>query len=118
MGIITFNIRKNIESALGSNMRYFKPDLVLTKDSSNFVSKTNAILSLASQEGIKTKDILYIGDQPADYEAAYKAGAKFLGVTYGWGISKGYNGFPVANTISEVTSHIFKIIRQISSKLR
>ena len=68
IGIITYNLRTNIESALGPLMAYFNADLVFSKDDPNFQSKSGALQLVADKLKIDAKDILYVGDQQADFE--------------------------------------------------
>ncbi len=106
IGIITSNVRNNIEDALEPVMKYFNADLIFSKDDPNFQSKRKALQLVADKLNIDTKNILYVGDQQADFESARNAGADFLGVTYGWGISDDKNKFPVVDDVLDIVSHV------------
>jgi phosphoglycolate phosphatase len=109
LGIVTSNVRANIKSALGEDMRFFHENAVLTKDDISHDTKAQAILRVANVLGADKSNTIYVGDQPADYEAAKKSGVKFLGVTYGWGISKGDKQFPVVDSVARVTEYILRL---------
>lgn len=106
LGIVTSNVRANIESALGSNMRLFRPDCIFTKDTADWDSKVYALLTAAARLNVDTNKTMYVGDQPADWFAAKEAGAKFLGVSYGWGLSQEDKEFPIINNAFEIAAYI------------
>lgn len=106
MGILTSNVLSNVINSLGNNMEFFRPELTLAKDNPEFQSKSSALKLLAARARVDIKDVLYVGDQPADYLAAKESGAKFLGVTFGWGISQKDFEFPIANSVQDITDFI------------
>ena len=106
LGIATSNVRPNVDAALGPNMRFFHPECIFTKDDTVSDSKTDALLSAAKRFNVDIIDTIYIGDQPADWIAAKEAGANFLGVTYGWGISEEDKEFPVVDNVMGIAEHI------------
>jgi phosphoglycolate phosphatase-like HAD superfamily hydrolase len=105
LGIVTSNVRQNIESALGACLHFFDPQFIFTKDDNGF-SKTGAIASALKGLRLNAREAIYVGDQPADWEAAKEMGVNFLGVAYGWGISEEDTEFPVAKRPSDVPEHI------------
>ena len=50
--------------------------------------------------------LIYVGDQPADWLAAREAGVNFLGVSYGWGISKEDKEFPVVDSVKGIAEYL------------
>ena len=102
LGIVTSNVRANIEKALGSDMECFEPVLCLTHDSDAMQnkSKADALRLIAERMPAAPHECVYIGDQPADFKAAQSAGFQFIGVTYGWGISASDTDFPTFNSLS------------------
>lgn len=111
LGIVTANTLANIHKPLGASLSLFHPDCIYTHDATGGVSKAQAILQGASTLGIKPSELLFVGDQPSDHRAAVEAKALFLGVTYGWGISRGNTTHPTANSPNEImewVSHLQK----------
>lgn len=49
---------------------------------------------------------LYIGDLPADAIAAEEAGARFLGASYGWGITGRTKTFDTVGSIKEIEAKL------------
>ena len=108
LGIVTSNVRANIEAALGFNMRLFNPKCIFTMENSDSLPKKDALFSIAKQLTIDIGTLIYIGDQPADWLAAQEAGANFLGVSYGWGISKEDKEFPVVDSPKGIAEYLLK----------
>ena len=106
MGIVTSNVKANVVGALGESMGFFRPDCVYAKDSDGGLSKSEAIVSAVTKFETKPDEVLYVGDQPADWEAAKAAGVEFLGVSYGWGISDRDREFPVVNSVAEISQYV------------
>jgi N-acetyl-D-muramate 6-phosphate phosphatase len=109
LGIVTSNVRSNVDQALGPAMRLFHPDIIFAKDCPAGDSKVEALLSAARRLDIDTAKIVYVGDQRADWTAAREAGAGFLGVTYGWGIREEDEEFPLARSVMGVAKEILEM---------
>src|SRR5262249_16325331 len=106
LGIVTSNVRSNVDAALGPNMSFFNPECIITKDDFVSDSKKDALFSAAKRLNGDIIGTIYVGDQPADWIAAREAGINFLGVTYGWGISEQDKEFPVVKTVMAVADYI------------
>lgn len=106
LGIVTSNVRANIESALGAYMRFFKPECVFAKNDAINITKAEAICAVAERLGFVASEVVYIGDQPLDWQAAKEAGVNFLGVAYGWGIYANDDRFPVVESVAAITDYI------------
>lgn len=106
LGIVTSNVRANTDTALGSNMRFFNPDCIFTMEDSNSSSKKDTLISIAIKLDIDITKLIYIGDQPSDWMAAREAGVNFLGVSYGWGISKKDKEFPVVDNVMGIAEYL------------
>ncbi len=102
LGIVTANVRGNIEKSLGEDMKCFEPELCFTHDAMKDMTKADALEVIAQRLGAAPRDCVYVGDQPADFRAAQSAGFQFMGVTYGWGISAGDMGFRTFGSLAEV----------------
>jgi hypothetical protein len=87
----------------------FDPRLRISFDSPGFSTKAAALQRCADTLGIPYRDVLYIGDQPADYDAAHQAGTSFLGVTYGWGIAGHDNAFPTVDSPEEIGDYVLNM---------
>lgn len=110
LGIVTANVMNIVVESLGENIRFFDPNFCFMKDSHGYESKAEALKAAATRLGINADNLIYVGDQIGDYEAAINAGVKFLGVTYGWGISEIESEFQVVKSCSEVAESIIKMV--------
>ncbi|MCW8915282.1 MAG: HAD family hydrolase [Magnetovibrio sp.] len=108
LGIVTSNVQKNIENSLAHIYEMFEQKCIFTEDVG--LSKSEAIKLGASRLGISTNEVLFIGDQERDREAAETAAANFLGVAYGWQFSRNDQlDFTLVNTPNQIVAHIRKI---------
>ncbi len=81
MGILTSNSLENVNKFLKNHdLDLF--DFVLT--SSRFWGKNHGLKKLILQKGYAPQDILYIGDETRDIEAARKSGISVAAVTWGY----------------------------------
>ncbi|MDD5634875.1 MAG: HAD hydrolase-like protein [Candidatus Omnitrophica bacterium] len=108
LGIVTSNVRTNIDKAIGPSMRFFNQKCIFTMESSKSSSKKEALLLIAKELSVDISTLIYVGDQPSDWREAQTAGANFLGVSYGWGISKEDNEFPVVDSPNGVVDYLLK----------
>jgi N-acetyl-D-muramate 6-phosphate phosphatase len=89
LGLVTSNVRANVEPVLGNDIRHFDERCLFYFDRyPEKKSKPWCLTEGARILGLPANECVYIGDQPADAEAAQEAGTQFLAVTYGWGITK------------------------------
>lgn len=108
MGIVTSNYRANVASALGDSMKLFHEECIFSKDNMIDTSKKDALISATRTLGVEPTESIYVGDQPADWQAAKAARLQFLGVTYGWGISADDKAFPKVSSVSEISDVILQ----------
>lgn len=106
LGFVTANVRRNVESALGSLLEYFHPRCRFTEDHPAKLSKAAALKVGACELKVPPQELLYVGDQAADWAAAREAGTRFIGVTYGWGISDEDSSFPKADSPEAILSYV------------
>jgi phosphoglycolate phosphatase len=106
LGIVTSNVRTNVVSALGTSIRFFRPQFIFSKDSAAGSSKAKSIRAALKVLKAKPEETIYIGDQQADWEAAKATKVNFLGAGYGWAISATDKGFPVVRDISGIPAYI------------
>jgi phosphoglycolate phosphatase len=107
LGIVTSNIRSNVEPALAGVMHFFEKSCLFFYDrypeprsKAWCLSEGARILRLASSR------CAFVGDQPADADAAQTAGLQFLGVSYGWGIEWRTGQHEFANSVREVPDRL------------
>jgi len=110
LGIVTANTLANIQKPLGATISLFHPDCIFTHDSTGGIPKAQAILQGSATLGIKPSELLFVGDQPSDHQAAVEAATLFLGVTYGWGISKGNTNHPTAESPDEIIEWVSHLL--------
>jgi phosphoglycolate phosphatase-like HAD superfamily hydrolase len=111
LGIVTANTTSNIKEGLGDSFGLFKdPALIYCKDTPGYTNKVDALTNIVSHLKMMPSDVLYIGDQYSDYDAATTAGLKFVGVTYGWCFdfdsNKKYRGTKFANNPLEILLYL------------
>jgi phosphoglycolate phosphatase-like HAD superfamily hydrolase len=106
LGIVTSNYWSNVASALGDSIALFEPNARFAKDTMSGMTKGEAIAALGERLGLSATELIYVGDQPADHEAAKSAGVPFLGVTCGWGISEKDREFPTVEDVSGVLRYL------------
>lgn len=106
LGIITSNTESNIIAPLSDSTGFFRTDCIFTKDNMRGMTKKDAILFAMDKLEATARETVYIGDQPADWEAAKAADVNFLGVAYGWGISKDDKHFPVVNEVADIYRYV------------
>jgi len=105
LGIVTSNTRKNVVPALADSMRLFDDSCLFFYDAVP-LPKWECLVEGARILRADGSRCVFVGDQPADVEAAAKAGWQFLGVTYGWGIIKGDLQFDTVDTVGEIPSKL------------
>jgi phosphoglycolate phosphatase len=103
LGLVTSNVRSNVEGPLGAGMAFFRDDCIFTKDMSADFLKANAIEDAIRRCAVGKRETLYVGDQPADVQAAARAGVAFLGAAYGWGISRDEDGMRTVDSVDAIT---------------
>ena len=106
LGIVTSNVRANVDAALGPNMHFFDPECIFTKEDMVSDSKIDALLFAAKKFNANIVEVIYVGDQLSDCMAAKEARVNFLGVTYGWGISKEDKSVPTVNKVMDIAKYI------------
>lgn len=90
MGILSSNSLENVNKFLHQHdLKLF--DFVLT--SSRFWGKNHGLKKLIAQHGYRPQDILYIGDETRDIEAARKSGIGIAAVTWGYNSSRALKSF-------------------------
>jgi phosphoglycolate phosphatase-like HAD superfamily hydrolase len=90
LGLVTSNVRANVEPALGELMQYFAPRCTFYYDSypRNSSVKSDLLQAGARALDVAASDCIYVGDQAADHLPAEAAGFVFVPVTYGWGFAE------------------------------
>lgn len=103
LGVVTSNVRSNIDGPLGASMALFRDDCVFTKDGAADFSKATAIEDAIRRCGVDKRETVYVGDQPADVQSAARAGVTFVGAAYGWGIARDEAGMATIATVDAMT---------------
>jgi phosphoglycolate phosphatase-like HAD superfamily hydrolase len=106
LGMITSNTLANVRPSLGNLMKYFDPRCLFARDEPSAPGKPEALRRAASAWSVPPDRVVYVGDQRQDFDAAREAGARFLGVTYGWGIDGADLEIPKVDTPREIASRI------------
>jgi len=107
LGIVTGNVKANIVATLGRTLELFRPDCVVTEDELKGASKSDGLTKAINASHVSREETVFVGDQPADRDAARATGVTFLGVSYGWGITEeDRESFPVATSVNEISDCI------------
>lgn len=109
IGILSTNSTQNVHSFLRKhNMESFH----FTVSHSGLFKKDVAIRKIISRRGASKKDLVYIGDEIRDIEAAKKVGVKSIGVTWGLNSKKALKNTG-ADFIAENPKQLFDIINSL-----
>jgi phosphoglycolate phosphatase-like HAD superfamily hydrolase len=107
LGLVTSNTSANVVPALGNAMQYFEESCLFFFDRySEPKTKSWCLAEGARLLGFDPRTYVYVGDQPADAAAARKAGVRFLGVTYGWGITQDDQQYETAKSIMDISDKL------------
>lgn len=107
LGLVTSNTRSNVVPALERSIDMFEESCLFFYDTHEAPrSKPSCLAEGARLLDVDPPDCVYIGDQPADAQAAATAGFRFLGVTYGWGIIGRSARFETADSVTEIPDKI------------
>jgi HAD superfamily hydrolase (TIGR01509 family) len=113
LGLVTSNTRANVVPALGNAMRYFDERCLFFFDRyPEPKTKPWCLAEGARLLGVEPPECVYVGDQPADVTAATEAHTRFLGVTYGWGISLSDKQYETAKSIWEISDRLIGLHAQ------
>jgi len=81
LGILTTNSQQNVEQFLAMHdLKIF--DFIVS--TSRVWGKNHGINKLLNQEHLSPDDLLYVGDETRDIEAAQKSGVRVVAVTWGY----------------------------------
>lgn len=81
MAILTSNSQANVEAFLS---RHEFPPFEFVRSSSKLFGKGREIRHILSKEKLAPSDILYVGDETRDIEAAKETGLRMAAVTWGY----------------------------------
>ena len=114
LGLVTSNTRANVVPALGDAMQYFEESCLFFFDRyPEPKTKSWCLAEGARLLGVEPQACVYVGDQHADATAAREAGVRFLGVTYGWGISDDDKQYETAKSIIEISEKLIGMHAQV-----
>jgi phosphoglycolate phosphatase len=114
LGLVTSNTRANVVPALGGAMKYFDERCLFFFDRyPEPKTKPWCLVEGARIFGVTRRECVYVGDQPADAAAAREAGTRFLGVTYGWGISQHDQQYETANSVLQIPDRLIGLRAQL-----
>jgi phosphoglycolate phosphatase len=115
LGLVTSNTRANVTPPLINSMECFDDRCLFFFDSYPIPkAKAWCLAEGGRLLGIRPDECVYVGDQPNDARAAIEAGVRFLGVTYGWGISDRDQQYPRAKSVLEIPDKLIDL--RIKSK--
>ncbi len=119
LGIVTANERPIVEKAIGEERieKFFERSAIATKSDYDEFSKSVALQEVAEHLNIQPSEILFIGDQHSDVEAACKADVEFLGARWGWGISVEDGDIPTIGNPLDILDYVRNINPSIDKQL-
>jgi phosphoglycolate phosphatase-like HAD superfamily hydrolase len=107
LGLVTSNTGHNVVPALGHSMKHFEERCLFFFDRYPVPKmKPWCLTEGARLLNARLQECVYIGDQPGDAIAAADAGTRFLGVTYGWGISERDKQYTTAKSVLEIADKL------------
>jgi len=110
LGLVTSNTRANVAPVLTDVMQYFDPSCTFFYDEYQFeMTKSECLAEGSRRLELPASRCTYVGDQPADAVAARKAGTRFLGVTYGWGLLGSGPDMDMARSVSEIPAKLLEV---------
>jgi N-acetyl-D-muramate 6-phosphate phosphatase len=113
LGLVTSNTRANVVPALGHSMKYFDERCLFFFDRYPEPKTKPWFLAEGSRvQGVEPEECIYVGDQPNDATAATEVGMRFLGVTYGWGISQCDKQYETAKNVLELSEKLIALRAQ------
>jgi N-acetyl-D-muramate 6-phosphate phosphatase len=113
LGLVTSNTRANVVPALGSAIEFFDERCRFYFDRyPEPKTKPWCLLEGARLLGVGPPECVFVGDQPVDAAAAREAGTRFLGVTYGWGISQHDKHYETVKSILEISDKLIGLHAQ------
>jgi phosphoglycolate phosphatase len=90
LGIVTTNSERNVRSFLQKNgLDFF--DFI--QSANNIFGKTQVLNHVLKNRKINKDDVVYVGDEIRDIEAAKKAGIKIVAVSWGFNTKDGLKKF-------------------------
>lgn len=108
LGLVTANVRENVEPPLREYMNYFDARcLFFFKRSAPHNDKQTHLREGARILDLPPRRCIFVGDQPADAAAAQSAHFKFIGVTYGWGFIRGKDIETMVDAVSDIAPRVF-----------
>jgi phosphoglycolate phosphatase-like HAD superfamily hydrolase len=105
LGLVTSNVKKNVEIPLSQFMHFFDDRCRFYFNPSGSDKRGNLIRGAEVLE-LRPSSCVFVGDQPADAAAAHAAHFSFLGVAYGWGLSRGTSTEAMVDSVSEIAPAI------------
>jgi len=87
LGILTSNFQKNVELFLKkNNLEIF--DFIYSDNSPFLLGKGDKLKKLIEKNHWRQDEVVYVGDETRDVEAAKKAGVKIISVSWGFNSKK------------------------------
>lgn len=103
LGLVTSNIRANVDPVLGAVLDHFDPSCRFYFDSAGGpMAKSEYLREGMRRLNLTPERCTYVGDQPADARAALEAPVHFLGVTFGWGLVAGQKDLVLVDSVAEI----------------
>jgi phosphoglycolate phosphatase len=117
LGMVTSNTRDNVLQALGPTSEHFESSYCyfFERDAATPRPKSWFLANGAQLVGGRPTECVYVGDQPADADAARDAGVHFLGVTYGWGITRGDTRYETVDTVAGIANRLLVCTSSVPS---
>lgn len=119
LGILTSNSTKNVNYFLSMHnlSKYFSD----VRSERKLLQKDKALKKIIKYHGIKSQQIVYVGDETRDIVAASKVHIKNIGVTWGLNSKKALidkSAYKIADTPSEIPEIIEKCFSEDSENVK
>jgi phosphoglycolate phosphatase-like HAD superfamily hydrolase len=108
LGLVTSNVRENVEAPLGRLMRFFDERCRFYFGSGR-TDKRQHLVEGARILRLNPPSCVFVGDQPADAAAARAVHFRFLAVSYGWGFPPGETTERTVDAVADIAPSIVQV---------
>ncbi|WP_435608310.1 HAD hydrolase-like protein [Pseudomonas knackmussii] len=99
LAVVSSNSRENVTQILGSSCRHIRA----FECGVSIFGKASRLRRVIRQFGVAREEVIYIGDQPTDGEAASTAGIAFGAVAWGYGTYEAFHGLQSHEWFADVS---------------
>ncbi|AGZ35476.1 haloacid dehalogenase [Pseudomonas sp. SWI6] len=99
LAVVSSNAKDNVTQILGASCRHFRA----FECGASIFGKASRLRRVMRKCGVTPEEVIYIGDQPTDGEAASAAGIAFGAVAWGYGTHEAFHDLPSHEWFADVS---------------